>query len=365
MQAFDGVALLTYKLHLAIRHLFDQIGCQGPGAGVLELWIERMILYLKSEVRDKVRENPEVIFMNDHLLAEAAAKARAEEPEHCWSCAELGKPGHQQAFPQYDEDFDGVLLLGKRDSAGLTNGEALSVVSRLAKQIKSAPSHYHVRGWPAVSQGVLRRMHATGLLVFDKFRQASLGSQDVMSSELDRSQPVSDNRWAYIDFALPGGGAQHCIALMQYFVRARLSETGEQCFVAQDCEACQVQIPQDTDGQQIEAIPMRFAMTKLWLVDICDAGTVGCRTEMDAVTGELPDLFKLANVSDDASNKVRFGRDGQVVSGKYFGEWLADVAELQTQVVPTRELVRGGKRVRFFMTAHKASGRMPARGMYD
>ena len=133
MQAFQGRAMATPKLHHATRHLLHHIACQRPSAHFFELWIEHIVLYLKRDVRDRVREHPELIFVHDHLLTVAAAKARAAHLAHNRTAQELGKAGHAQQFSAYDEEADGVLLLDKRAAVDLLPAEADVVLDQFER----------------------------------------------------------------------------------------------------------------------------------------------------------------------------------------------------------------------------------------
>ena len=128
MQAFEGLALTTAKLHHAVLHVIDQLTCQGPGANFTEYWIERMIWYLKLYLKDRVRDNGEVIFVGDHLLLKSAQTCRCEYPEHCRTVAERLGAGRAMAFPDYDDEEDCAMLLGRFVAAGLTATESEMVL---------------------------------------------------------------------------------------------------------------------------------------------------------------------------------------------------------------------------------------------
>jgi hypothetical protein len=210
LQAFGGKGL-TYKLHFAVRHLFDQLRCQGPGAWFLEFWIERMVHYLKHQVRYRVRENPELVFVNDHLLAMAALLERCRHPEHCLSLLECSKSGRKMVWPLYDEVTDrnaGVLLLGRRGwgARKLTCEEANFIVSKRPGLMQLNVSWFAARGWPLVSADKLERLlqtdggrgHDGEQLYLDEFFRASLSSMDELSCIQNTANAVRDNTWVHI-----------------------------------------------------------------------------------------------------------------------------------------------------------------------
>ena len=102
----------------------------GYGGQWFELWIERMVFDLKENVRDGVRENPEVVSVLDHLIRVAAAHARSKHPEHCRSIAEILQIGRDMSFPDYDKVTDDVLLLGKKVTTGFLEAEVAQLPLR-------------------------------------------------------------------------------------------------------------------------------------------------------------------------------------------------------------------------------------------
>lgn len=348
---FEGFALTTFKLHLATRHLFDMARSQGPLALTLELWIERMIHYMKHSVRNRVRQLPEVIFFNDHLLFDAADRAAFAHPSHCSNIADMAGKARDMCEPEYDVTDEAVFLLGRRSVRGLSNHEADLVLQQLPRQLRDDSSWYGDQGWPAASQQVLADMFAEGSLQLDKFMKARISGAEHMTCAQDFSQPTADDRWALISFAV-GERIQHCIAQVQFFVRATVAAHGMPVFAPQNVPPSA--LPTDKDGNMLEAQPLRMAVCKLWRADICQAGTVGCIHEVDAMTGELPDLFVVSNMSEASENVCSDKRT--TGAAKYYGEYLCDISELTAQMVPTVLLREGGNPVRYFMTAFKASG---------
>jgi hypothetical protein len=107
------------------------------------------------------------------------------------------------------------------------------------------------------------------------------------------------------------------------------------------------------DGQLLQVSPIRLAVVKLWVCSICKGP--GCRTSVDSATGELPDLFKVEDISTSENNLRKDRND--VARRCYYGQWLINTADLHIQLVPTSVISGGTQDSMFFMTANKASGR--------
>ena len=390
MQTYGG-KLATFKLHCAARHIPDQLRCCGPGAHVLEFWIERMVGYMKEDVRARVRQFPEVTFVKGHLLRTALMSMRSKYPEHCLTIDEFRKAGRKMPFPAYDElqqaDSGNVLLLGKRAdgafvwralsasepaaAAYVSTAVAASpaplteldlVLSQLPRAIKRSPQDYAQQGWPIVLESALFEMHEEGSLLIDKFLRCSLTCSDLMSCEQDHSQPTSDNRWAYLEH----GEGEPCVAQVQCFVRVAFAPHAQPVF-ARDCIDAQASQetplpashPRGSDGRLIQAQPLRFAIVKLWRLAVVDTSAIGGRVEVDPVTLALPDLFFVDNIGENgpcaASGSSQ--QAGSVEAEQYLGVHMVDATALQSQLVPTKPFSQLGKQSRFFMTVNKSSGR--------
>lgn len=61
-QAFDAEACCTYKLHIAVHHVMDQVKCHGAGAGWAEFGVERMVGAAKALARDS-KDAPETTYV--------------------------------------------------------------------------------------------------------------------------------------------------------------------------------------------------------------------------------------------------------------------------------------------------------------
>lgn len=386
VQTYGG-KLATFKLHCAARHIPDQLRCCGPGAHHLELWIERMVGYMKEDVRARVRQFPELTFVKGHLMHRATLRRRRQHPDHCLSIDEHRKAGRQMPFPSYDQlhqcDEASVLLLGKRaDGWDLLDGgkspaavaaaasvdaeEALDeldfILFELPRAIAKHPNKYAEQGWPLVLQAGLRDKVEAGDLLIDKFRKCSLSASDLMSCEQDTSQPTSDNRWAYCEFTATPNSTVLCVAQVQCYVRVAFASHAVPTFGADDIDvvACQSMRPplpgtqpRDNEGRVRKSSVLRFALVKLWHLSVCDSSAVGGLTVEDPVTGQLPDLFCVPDISELQSNLV-----SAAPASHYLGLRLVDAADLRAQLVPTKVVTLGEAWGRFFMTVHKSSGRL-------
>lgn len=71
LQVFGGLALATFKLHLAAFHLPDQVRACGASFFMLEYWVERLVQLYKRMVKYRSTAFPELIFINSYLLHQA------------------------------------------------------------------------------------------------------------------------------------------------------------------------------------------------------------------------------------------------------------------------------------------------------
>lgn len=362
---------MTAKLHHAVWHVVNQLACQGPGANFKEFWIERMIWYLKVYLlKDRAKDNGEVVFVNDHLLVKSAQTCRHQHPDNCLKLEERTRGSRLMAFPTYDTEVDGALLLGARvvGVSQISDSECDQILDLLPTLLRDSAPWYRAKGWPEVDRSVLSAMHRDGKLLMDKFRQASLPSMHVVASVQDLTHVSTTNQWIYVPYTYSGiEEVISCVAEVQFFVRVRAVCGGMNIFDATDYA-----IPGDTDediaskyivqeGDQImQASPIRLAVCKMWLADTCDTAPCGCSG--DESLSVLPDLLCVSNVGDSCDDTLPTNRDPRRCGKKrYFGYHLVDIVEVQSQLIPSIELPgASGKqtspRVRYFMTCSKTSG---------
>jgi hypothetical protein len=366
---FGGEACCTYKLHIVARHLMDQVVCQGAGAGWAEFWVERMVGEAKRTVHG-VREAPEASYASSKMLFSAADRCRTQYPQLCQTTQEWAQSARMRAFPQYDDGSGGyttVQLLGCRKR--MQPEECEFVASQLAKLLQlgtqeEGQNSYNAMGWPTVPTQddlpnltcLMLEMQEAGSMCLDKFTKATVTSLDILNCDQDNSCWATDNRWFYICYLHPSKPVLRCIGRVKYFVRARVCMGGMACFSEDECVRHGVRVPRDAEGNMTEAQPLRLAVVDLFLAEVCVADTVGCDVPTEA-TGELPALMLISNLSTagpklpDNPEVVNIRAGGS----RYFGQYLIDVAEIQTQMVPTKVLSVRKKETRYFMSAHKAS----------
>ena len=358
---------MTAKLHHAVLHVVDQLACQGPGAHYTEYWIERMIWYLKLYLKDRVRDNGEIIFAKDHLLLKSAQTCRCIYPQHCLTLAERRGAGRAMEFPVYDKEVNGAMLLGPHVASGLSAAESAAVVPKLPEVLKASDEWYCGKGWPHAKVDVLSSMLERGSLVLDKFLQASLPCMDVISCTQDVKHHSTDNTWVYVVYKLPNGESLPCVGHVEYFVRCRATSGGVPVFDATGCidDAAAEALKMKRNGQCVLAVPLKFAVCKLWLAEVCDADAIGCRKD-DICPGLLPDLLCVSNMAE--ANQLPSDYDGSPLgardSRRFFGEYLVDIAEIGTQLISSNRIVMPGSskanktpRSQFFMTCSKMSGK--------
>lgn len=214
------------------------------------------------------------------------------------------------------------------------------------------------QGWCNASADLLGTMHQEGNLAFEGFRQATLCSGDAVSSLIGLSQPVSDNKWAFVPFVYDEDGeVDLCIVQILFFARiavgAGASVPG---FCPEQCNAAGVHLPLDPDGNSHKTEPLRVAVTKLWLAEARNAatGAVGCVSSYGEASGQVPDLMVVSNMSEQGRFRGR-GCDAlrKGAKGRYYGNYLVDIDHLRCQVV--RAGTDGGPQ--YFLTCGKLSGK--------
>lgn len=378
---------MTAKSHHAVMHVVHQLKCQGPGAFFSEFWIERMIWYLKLYLKDRVKDNGEIIFVDDHLLVKSALTCRCEFPDLCLTIEERHKASAAPMLPpDFDEVCDGVLLLGKRVRIKTSDLEEVTaaVVDVLANKLPLllrepaadgvGDGWFAERGWPAVSEAVLHAMFEKELLHIDKFLQASLTCTDVVSSVEDVRKYVTENEWVTLSYE-KNGEQVRCVGQVQYFVRLSAHTGAAEVFDPRGCG--DVDDGSEIDGRLFDApgrvrraVPLRLAVCKLWAAEVLDTAAMGSPA---ALGGGVPDLLYVSNLGELPSDCIRGDAAPDFSTQKrYYGLYPVVVAEMEAKVVPTGELTRvvrvrgggeehGGRQrtyqYRYFMSCSKVSGR--------
>lgn len=325
-----------------------------------------MIWYLKLHLKDRVKDNGEVTFVNDHLLMVSAQSCRCMYPEHCLTIEERREKPSAVAFPEYDVSSEDVLLLGPSNKRGLTEEQELCVIQQLPGLLRvegESRKWYRDRGWPAIHDFVMHRMHKKNRFMLDKYMQASLPSMDVVTCNDDCRHVVTDNRWVFVGYTYDDNTECPCVAQVQAFVRVRTSNGASKAFDPRGCvhreEVDQYIVPSDIPGKSIPAQPLRMAICKLWAADILDCDAIG---SPDRQPGSVPDLLKVHHMGDTEANQLAPSARRRSGTRCYFGLNLVNLSEVWSQLVPSQtfqnDLARGGTREsQVFMTCSKLSGK--------
>lgn len=69
--------LLTYNLHMLNCRLYDQETARGHVFSTMEFWVERMVQYMKSNVKFRTTAKPELLFVSDLLIDDRLAELRS------------------------------------------------------------------------------------------------------------------------------------------------------------------------------------------------------------------------------------------------------------------------------------------------
>lgn len=335
VQVFGTSALCTFKLHQFAVHLVDQAKAQGATAYTMEMWVERMVGLMKTMVKYRSSECPELLFVNDWLLRVAMATWRQLRPDVCKTFDEH-VPAYRSKAPSeltHDicRDKFGLQLIGA--GTPLKGSEAELVRDKLEVVLRQ---DYWYRdqqqgaGWPVESS-------TAGALSNDakltKYVRAVLASDDCMHSSSVVTQRKKDNCWALISYTeeQADGSTQDVlyVARMKFFVVAV-------CPVVR------------ADGSI--SCPLKLGVGDLYKAQVIEGP--GTNTTFDRERGLVPDLIM-----------CQLNGTGAWAPKATNMNCLINLAELSTQVVPTREFnvsnnVGRLTAYRYLMTANKASGRL-------
>jgi hypothetical protein len=124
--------------------------------------------------------------------------------------------------------------------------------------------------------------------VLEKFSKAYITDGELLICKQDATCSGTDNRRVYLSFTYPGGRVVSCIGLVKCFVRAQVDAGRFQMFLDENCIQCGVPVPKAPDGTQAQAKPLHLAVLDLFRADACEEGAIGCRTEENKLTGEIP-----------------------------------------------------------------------------
>lgn len=355
LQVFGGLALATFKLHLAAFHLPDQVRACGASFFMLEYWVERLVQLYKRMVKYRSTAFPELIFINSYLLHQACmnwlhrygVKALVTMEEAVDRAREERRTRKRRRPEAADEFMLGApqQLTDEERLAVLPSHDGVDDLTGLPYLLYSDNS-LHEKGWP-VGQSLLpgsakvwHILNELGLsaggeagrpevhIELQKYVRAELPVGDTVSCVQCTTQQRKDNSWCYVLYTTPGGEELHYVGQFQYFVLARYVTANGWNRARNHDKAAE---------------PLRLAVLNLYT---CEAVyTPGVR-EPDVDLGRPAEFVKIVH-QIDANGQVRLPFEGQ---------WVVELETLRSQVVPTRATREG----RYFMWANKASGRTGA-----
>jgi hypothetical protein len=82
MEQVAGRSVCQYTLHVLNCRLYDQETARGHVSHDLEFWVERMVQYMKSNVKFRTTGCPELLFVSDLLIDDCLASRSREEGMH-------------------------------------------------------------------------------------------------------------------------------------------------------------------------------------------------------------------------------------------------------------------------------------------
>lgn len=280
--------------------------------------------------------------------------SRNRHPEHCLSTEELSGQGREKSMVGYDRPGVGAHLVGraKRVTPPRITTELVQLLPGLLAESESRVAD---DGWAMASPALLAKMQIMNQLKIQVFRQALLNNRDLMSSELDDSQPKTKNGWGLVAYEDDRGAYYLCVMEVLYYARVEAESPGMKGFDPTLCGQYGVGIPDMLAAHR----PIKVAVGRLWLATPCTAkmGALGCREAYDPLSSMPPDMVAVENMS--TSGLVVHGSRSDVVrsntASRYYGIKCVHVDSLCCQLGPTRRSVAAG--LTCFLVCSKRSGK--------
>ena len=133
-------AQLTYNLHILVCRLHKQEEARGCVATCGELWVERGIQHVKSNVKYRTTSCPEKLCVHDHLVDEALTAMRHDDAVN--ACVHTAVQSFDEVIPRYRADIRGGPLYDKGDDV---TGTQLIGKGKKLKQSALSDAMQHVR----------------------------------------------------------------------------------------------------------------------------------------------------------------------------------------------------------------------------
>ena len=260
----------------------------------------------------------------------------------------------------YDANPGGVQLEGRAVQRPLPPAQSSELVTLLSKLLHDDGDRVHQWGWCQAPLQMLRALHEAGHVRILVYRQARLLNRDVTSSQIDLSQPKTDNTWALVHYVDHVDDSTYlCVMQVQYYAKVSIGSPVMVGFDPTECAKYGVGPPTGDGGRLIRHRPLRVAVGKMWLAAGVPSsrGAVGCRHLYNPASGTPPDLVAVKNMSDQppfAKGSQREILDSPIRS-RCYGTYIAHVDHLCCQLGPTAP--QPGDGCRCFLTSSKRSGK--------
>lgn len=285
---------------------------------------------------------------------EESCVRRNQHPEQCLTAEEMRAPPASMLSEHYDRPAGGPNLEG-RAKKRTPQETAVEVLQLLPRLLAEDPTRTGKAGWCLATQELLSVMYRMKQLSIQVFRQACLNNGDVMSSQIDESQPGTENGWGLVLYEDRRGAIYMCIIEVMYYIRASAKSAGMKGFDPALCLAHSSPYPDVASPHRA----LRLAVGRLWLAtsSLTSKGALGCRDAFDPTSGLPPDMVGVENMS--RTGPIVQGSARQVLARRtpyrYYGTCGVHVADLCCQVGPTVALP--GDPMQCFLVCSKKSGK--------
>ncbi|DBB03150.1 TPA: hypothetical protein ACH3X1_013321 [Trebouxia sp. C0004] len=153
-------SLLTYNLHILVCRLYKQEEARGCTATCGELWVERGIQHVKSNVKYRTTSCPEKLYVHDLLVDEALSTLRHDDATS--ACVRTAVKSFDELVPKYraniragpmydtGDDVTGTQLIGK--GTKLKHGALTDAVQHVTQYLHRMGQRHWTEMMSGVSQ---------------------------------------------------------------------------------------------------------------------------------------------------------------------------------------------------------------------